>query len=290
MIRHYARERVFEAGDVMRVNLFPVRKVGRGRGAKRMPSRACQVALNHRNSVRLRQEIVQLNFPREVGGLCGRFDYARFWEEFGRNPNESEYKAYMAQFVRRLRALYVKHGGELKIVKFTHLGRVRGRTHHHMIFSTPPVGVMREDIEALWEVGYCNIRKLQYVNGSVENLVQYVSDGSGECKWSCSRNCKRPSKEPYADGTPASVHYIDGHVTMADAHYIDGHADDHAYIKRLFPGWEVKNVRVTAEMGADGEGQVCTLLPFGGPFVEIELYREEVKQRPLRRLGKGGMV
>jgi hypothetical protein len=77
---------------------------------------------------------------------------------------------------------------------------------------------------------------------------------------------------------------------MADAHYIDGHADDHAYIKRLFPGWEVKNVRVTAEMGADGEGQVCTLLPFGGPFVEIELYREEVKQKPLRHLGKGGMV
>lgn len=285
MVRHFARERVFVAGDLMRVNLFPVRRVGRGRGAKRMPSRACQAALNHRNSVKLRKDIVQLNFPREVGGLTARLDYKHFIDEFGRNPNVHEWKAYLAQFVRRLKALYLKHGGELKMVKFTHVGRVKGRVHHHLIFSEAPSGVKREDIERLWVAGFGRVTGLEYVDGAVDGLVEYVSNGSGECFWSCTRNCKRPSEEDYADGSPASVNYIDGHVTMADAHYIDGHADDHAFIKRLFPGWEVRYVIPSAEWGVK-DGDVATVLPFGGPFVEIELFRLEAKSEPPRLLGK----
>lgn len=280
MVRHFARERVFVAGDVMRVNLFPVRRVGHGRGAKRMPSRACQAALNHRNSLKLRRDIVQLNFPEDEGGVTGRFDYGIFRREFGRNPTETEWKAYLAQFIRRLKALYTRHGAELKVVKFTHIGRVKGNVHHHLIFSRLPDGVNRSEVEDLWVAGFVRLSGLRYENGSVENLVQYISDGSGECKWSCTRNCKRPSEEDYADGSPASVHYIDGHATMADAHYIDTHADDHAYIKRLFPGWEVRYVLPTAECIVDG-----VAVAFGGPFVEIELYRPR-EERGLKLLGQ----
>lgn len=284
MVRHFARERVFVAGDVMRVNLFPVRRVGRGRGAKRMPSRASQAALNHRNSLKLRRDIVQLNFPESLGGMTGRFDYGVFRRKFGRNPSTEEWKAYLAQFVRRLKALYARHGAELKVVKFTHVGRVKGNVHHHLIFSKIPYGVSNSEIEALWEVGYVRLSDLKYEAGTVDNLVEYISNGSGECSWSCTRNCKRPSEEDYADGTPASVHYIDGHATMADAHYIDSHADDHAYIKRLFPGWEVRYVLPTAECVPENGG-VGALLPFGGPFVEIELYRPR-EERELRLLGQ----
>ena len=285
MIKHYARERMFVAGSVARVNIFPVRKVGRGRGAKRMPSRPCQEALNHRNSLKLRKDIVQLNFPEEVGGITMRLDYKHFWDEFHRNPTEVEWKAYLAQFVRRLKTLYQKHGAELKMVKFTHIGRKNGRKHHHLIFTTPPEGITHKAIKELWPAGFGWFSDLEYVDGSVENLVGYLSDWSGECWWSCTRNCKRPSKEDYADGTPASVHYIDGHVTMADAHYIDTHRDDFAFIKRLFPGWEVRYVTPTAEMHA-ADGSVISAACFGGPFVEIELYLPEAKSKPVKLLGQ----
>ena len=285
MERHYARERMFVAGSVARVNIFPVRRVSRGRGAKRMPSRACQEALNHRNSLKLRRDIIQLNFPEAVGGLHVRLDYAKFRREFGRNPDEREWKAYLAQFIRRLKTLYGKHGAEFKAFKSAHIGRVKKNVHHHLIFSNLPEGVTRKEIEALWEAGYMRIMALDYTDGSVENLVQYISEESGECWWSCTRNCKRPSKEDYADGTPASVHYIDGHVTMADANYIDSHREDFGYIKRLFPGWEVRYVTPTAEMHA-ADGSVISASAFGGPFVEIELYREEAKSKPVKLLGQ----
>lgn len=285
MERHYARERMFVAGSLARVNIFPVRKVTKGRGAKRVASRACQAALNHRNSLKLRKDIIQLNFPEEAGGLTARLDYAKFREQFGRNPEEKEWKAYLAQFIRRLKTLYAKHGIELKAFKSAHIGRVKKNVHHHLIFTDLPEGVSRREIEALWTVGYMRIAALSYTDGSVEKLVQYISEESGECWWSCTRNCKRPSKEDYADGTPASVHYIDGHVTMADAHYIDTHRDDFAFIKRLFPGWEVRYVTPTAEMHA-ADGSVISASAFGGPFVEIELYREEVKSKPVKLLGQ----
>ena len=68
-VKHYARMRVFEAGDVMRVNIYPVRPVAKGRNPKRAPSRACQEALNRRNSRKKFSDIAHLNFNAKDGGL-----------------------------------------------------------------------------------------------------------------------------------------------------------------------------------------------------------------------------
>ena len=76
--------------------------------------------------------------------------------------------------------------------------------------------------------------------------------------------------------------YIDGHVSMADAKYIDEHPDDYAFIERLFPGYAVQHVLPTAELAPENNGDVYTTMPFGGPFVEIQLYRITAADKPVR--------
>lgn len=284
MVKHYARERVFTAGDVARVNIYPVRKVARSRGAKRLPSRACQEALNKRNSKKRFQDIVHLTFTKETGGLRLSLDYNGFIAREGRNPTEAEWKACVTRYFRLLRELYRANGGELFYALMTHVGRRAGKVHHHAIVSLPPRGVTREQVEELWREGYGNTASLKFINGSVGGLTSYFFDNSVDSKWSCSKNCKRPSERPYADGSPASVDYVDGHVTMADAKYIDSNPEDIGFIERLFPGFAVSHVRVTPEYTInEGGGVVVTIPAFGGPFLEIELYRIEGKAFGKRR-------
>lgn len=282
MVRHYARERMFTAGEVARVNLYPVRRVGTRRGPKKKASRPCQEALNRRNSQKRFSDIAHLNFTRQTGGRRLSLDYIHFEKQQGRNPTQEEYKAILAAYIRKLRALYAAAGGELKYMFVTHIGRREGHLHHHAIISEPPKGIEYDTICKLWTVGYGNCMRLCFSNGSIDGLTTYILKNSVDLKWSCSKNCKRPSEEPYEDGTPASVDYIDGHVTMRDARYIDEHPDDIAYIERLFPGYAVQHVKPTAELAPENNGDVYTTLPFGGPFVEIQLYKISAADKPVR--------
>ena len=287
MVRHYARERIFTAGDVMRVNIFPVRPVAKSRGTKRAPSRECQAALNRRNSKKRFQDIAHLNFTKETGGLRLSLDYNGFIKREGRNPTEKEWKACVTRYFRLLRDLYRANGGELKYMAMTHIGRKMHKVHHHCLISSPPKGVSREDVEELWREGYGNTAPLKFINGSIGGLTSYFFDNSVDSKWSCSKNCKRPSEKPYADGSPASVDYIDRHITMADAKYIDSNPEDIGFIQRKFPGFVVSHVRVTPEYTInEGGGVVMTIPAFGGPFLEIELYRIEEKPLGQRRKRK----
>lgn len=273
-VRNYARMRKFEAGDVMRVNIYPVRTVAKGRKPKMQASRACQVALNRRNSKKRFQDIAHLNFNKREGGYRVLLDYNFFIEQFGRNPERKEYKAYLAAYFRKLRALYASVGAELKYMYCTHVGRRAGKVHHHCLISTPPSEIY-EEVIALWQsmgLGYSSYDPLYFRNGSIAGLANYFFDGSVDEKWSCSRNCKRPSVEAYEDGSPASVSYVDGEITMSQAHYLDKHREDIAYIEKLFPGYAVSHVVPKAE-AVGVSGKEYNLLPFDGPFVEIELYK-----------------
>ena len=289
VVRNYARMRTFEAGEVMRVNIYPVRPVAKGRRAKREASRPCQVALNRRNSKNRFKDIAHLNFNKRVGGYRVSLDYDFFVEEFGRNPRKDEYDAYKAAYFRRLRLLYAAHGGELKYMVMTHVGRKVGRVHHHCIISVPPAGVTWDEIKELWTLGYDNYDPLRFRNGSIAGLTSYFFDGSVDEKWSCSKNCKRPSEVDYEDGSPASVRKVDGAITMSQAHYIDLHRDDIAYIQNLFPGYGVQSVAPKAEL-IGVSGTEYNLLPFDGPFVEIELYKISAADKRIKLRTPRGRV
>lgn len=290
-VRHYARMRKFEAGEVMRVNIYPVRPVAKGRKPKLQPSRACQAALNKRNSRKRFGDIAHLNFNKREGGYRVLLDYNFFIEQFGRNPEREEYKAYLAAYFRKLRALYAAHGAEFKYMYCTHVGRRMGKVHHHCLISTPPTEIY-EDVIALWQamgLGYSSYDPLYFRNGSISGLMNYFFDGSVDEKWSCSRNCKRPSVEAYEDGSPASVSYVDGAITMSQAHYMDKHREDIAYIERLFPGYAVANVCPKAE-AIGVSGTEYNLLPFDGPFVEIELYKLSAADKRIKLKTPRGRV
>lgn len=289
-VKHYARMRKFEAGDVMRVNIYPVRPVAKGRNPKRNPSRACQEALNRRNSLNRFKDIAHLNFNKSEGGMRVSLDYDKFKEQIGRNPNTEEYKAYLAAYLRKLRAIYVANGCELKYMVMTHIGRKMGTVHHHLIISNKPAGVAWDVIYALWEdYGHDNYFPLIFSNGSIAKLAHYFFKNSVDKKWSCSRNCKRPSVEAYEDGSPASVTYVDGEITMSQAHYLDKHRDDIAYIEKLFPGYGVASVKPKPEL-VGVSGTEYDLLPFDGPFVEIELYKLSAADKRIKLKTPRGRV
>lgn len=288
-VRNYARMRKFEAGDVMRVNIYPVRPVAKGRNPKRAPSRACQEALNKRNSRKRFSDIAHLNFNAKSGGLRVLLDYNFFIKQFGRNPSAEEYKAYLAAYFRRLKALYKAHGVEFKYLAVTHVGRRCGKVHHHCIISEAPFDVSRAFLQKLWECGHASFDALRFSNGSIEGLTSYFFDGSVDQKWSCSRNCKRPSVEDYEDGTPASVRYVDGVITMSQAHYLDKHRDDITYIQQLFPGYAVKYVAPKIE-AIGVSGTAYDILPFDGPFVEIELYKLSAADKRIKLRTPRGRV
>lgn len=281
-VKHYARMRKVEAGEVMRVNIYPVRPIAKGRKPKMQASRACQAALNKRNSINRFKDIVHLNFPKEKGGYRVSLDYNFFIDEFGRNPNEEEFKIYFAAYIRKMRNLYRAHGGELFwAAPDSHVGKKKGKVHHHLFISYPPVSVSQEELNACWVFGYSNYSPLVYRNGSIAGLASYFLKGAQSGKWSCSRNCKRPSVEAYEDGSPASVTYVDGAITMSQAHYLDKHRDDIAYIEKLFPGYGVASVKPKPELvGVSGTGY--DLLPFDGPFVEIELYKLSASDKRIK--------
>lgn len=261
--------RRFEAGEVMRVNVYPVRAAARSRSVKLLVTRACQAALNRRNSKKRFSDIAHLNFNRHTGGLRVSLDYDFFLEDLGRNPSPKEYKAYLAAYFRRLRTIYAKFGGELKYLAMTHVGRKAGRVHHHCIISLPPEGLGWEVLRDVWGMGYSNYVPLYFRNGSISGLTSYFFDNSVDSRWSCSRNCRRPSAEPYADGTPPSVTFDASFISMSQAYYLDSHRDDISFIESLFPGYAVGYVRPKPDLSAFGG----TVFPFDGPFIEIELYR-----------------
>lgn len=272
--RVYARSRFVVTGDLMRVNLYPVRRVATTRGVKKKPSRAAQVELNRRRAENLAKDIAHLNFPKEARPIWVRLDYAFFLRELGRNPTPEEARKMAKAYLRILRREYEKRGAEFKYMNFCQRGRKSGKMHHHVLLLGLPEGMRREDVEALWKHGYGNVVGVKYRNGSIASLVSYSFKGTDVWR-SCSKNCKRPQEKPYEDGSPASVFVRDGKIALKDVRYIDENPDDLAFIRKKFPGYEVAYVRKTPEPIAEDGG---VLLPFTGPFVEIELYRRDTSE------------
>ena len=270
--RVYARARAVVTGDLVRINLYPVRRVATTRGVKKNPSRPAQIELNRRRAENLAKDIAHLNFPRGSGALWVRLDYAFFIREAGRNPTSEEARKMAKAYLRILRREYEKRGAEFKYMNFCQTGRKSGKVHHHILVSGLPGGLTRERLEELWVHGYGNVVGVRYQNGSIAGLVSYSFKGADVYR-SCSRNCKRPQETPYPDGAPASVYVRDNQISLKDVRYIDDNPDDLAFIRKRFPGYEVAYVRKTPEyIAPEGGGE---LLPFVGPFVEIELYRRE---------------
>ena len=62
MRQNFARVNAIGAGYYARISIFPVRRVSKRRGAKRLPTTEVQARLNLKNSERKLADMIHLNF------------------------------------------------------------------------------------------------------------------------------------------------------------------------------------------------------------------------------------
>ena len=165
------------------------------------------IAANDRHSRNQLRQLIVHNF--------GAGDYYLTPTYSGKAPSFEEAQRHLANFVNRLKRLYVKHGSELKAIYVTEGGKVKDkdgnctRVHHHIVING---GVPREEIEKCWKGrqekdaetrrGYCNCSVIQPQDGDrgCERIAEYMAkshtkgQNKGAHRWNGTRNLKRPSE------------------------------------------------------------------------------------------------
>lgn len=220
--RTFIRERIVTAGDRMEIAVYPVFQPPGVRRSKSRPTRAIQKRINERNSVNQGVRLAEANF--------GSGDYALHLTYSEEPESAKDAQKDLGNFIARLRRLYKRMSKELRYMKRTERGKTSGRLHHHMLI---PGGVDRDEIEALWGKGRANTVRVQPDRDGIEGLARYIA-GEGKKnvtyrRWSCSRNCVRPSVAEY-----------DGRMDMEAAEAVGeaaGAGLGYELFERLYPGW-----------------------------------------------------
>ena len=177
-----------------------LRDTERKRAPKSKPSRPVQVRRNFKAARTAFSRLAYINFPQGSGAMWLSLDYKIFADQIGRYPTLDESREYYQQYVRLLRRLYKENGAELVYMYVRHRGRRAGRIQYHMLISKPPtasVGMrdMWESIAELWEVGFCHLRQLHYINGRIDGLINIFFPEYIDLTWHGSNNLKREKND-----------------------------------------------------------------------------------------------
>lgn len=226
--RFFIRQRIWVCGDFIEAEAYPVFQRPGARREKCNPTREAQRRLNQRDAEKHFSRMLRMNF--------GEGDY-ELDLTFDRIVDEKEAARLLADYIRRLRRLFKKAGGELKYIYTVEVGKKSGRTHIHMVISG---GIDRDTMERCWGQGYANSRRLRFDENGLEGLAKYIcKEGRPDAetekrtyrRWSGSRNLLRPAPE---------IH--DGEVTVAEmAETVEAierrsAAED---VRREWPGFEL---------------------------------------------------
>ena len=180
----YYREAKYICGDYMDVQIYPVYRKAGSRRAKAKPTSEVQQKLNDENSRRAFIRLVHANFSRHDYALHLTYDEDSLPEDVEAARSDAQ------AFLRKARKLYKNAGIILKYVWVCEKGENSDRVHHHIILSG---GVSRDELEALWDKGYANTRRLRFTETGVSGLGTYMTKQKLFFKrWNCSRNLIRP--------------------------------------------------------------------------------------------------
>lgn len=161
------RERRYECGDYLEVDIFPVFAKQRGRRGKAKPTSETQQRLNEHNAEQKLLRILNANFTGEDIEIHLTYDNDRLPETQKRA--EKDLQNYLRRIKRARRAAGLP---EMKYVAVTEGGINGTRYHFHLTMSG---GLDRDIMEELWGFGYANARKLQFNENGVEGLMRYVT-------------------------------------------------------------------------------------------------------------------
>ena len=173
------------SGAYLDIKIFPAKKAPRARGRKKNPTKEAQKWLNLKKSEEMLEWILNENFTKNDFWLTPTYSDAY------KPETEAEAAKNVDNFVRRLKRIYKAQGKELKVVKHFEWSD-KGRPHHHIVISG---GVSPLEIMEKWGMGLCSIEPLQFTERGLKGLAKYMCKSlHSHCRWSCSRNCKKPPK------------------------------------------------------------------------------------------------
>lgn len=180
------REKIYECGDYIEVNLYPVYKQAHSRRKKSKPTREVQKKLNEIYAENKLIRLCNANFTGQDLKVELTYDSKHH------PADDEEAAASLRNFLRRLKRYREKQGlPELKYIAVTEQGKLRGRYHHHLIISG---GVPVPVLDSLWKRGIVTSAPLHFNENGLADLARYMlkrSVASGK-RWNSSKNLIHP--------------------------------------------------------------------------------------------------
>lgn len=220
--RFFMREIIYECGDYLDGEIYPVFQAPGKRRKKCKPSSEILARSNQRRAEKRITRIAHANFSREDVAL--HLTYSQEPESL------EEAKRDLQNFLRRVKRARRKAGLlDLKYISCTELGKKRGRVHHHLIING---GLDRDTLEGLWGKGYANSKRLQFNENGITGLTRYMGkDRLTYKRWNQSRNLILPQPK-----------ILDGSVSLVAADELAEAIDagtEAAWMEERFPGWNL---------------------------------------------------
>lgn len=213
------RTKTIRAGDSLEVEAFPILQVSREakRERERRSSTTAQTLLNMKNAEKKLRRLMETNFTDNDIVLHPTYDYGfvdhgffnkaqlrEEWRKAGIPMDDGEAQKNMRNFIRRLKTLIRRRGGDPKAFKYIYVIEVKkeprdgefdplpARYHYHMVISS--LGILTiEDVNALWQYGYTKAEPLDFRFNGLEPLANYITKQRRRVrKWASSKNLKKP--------------------------------------------------------------------------------------------------
>ena len=172
------------------------------RGKREKISAPKQKNLNDKNARRYFEQLLKTNCDSSWLSLTCTYSRSSL------PATLEEAKREMNNYLRRLKALYKKHGLPFKYIAVTTDTSAKdgspARIHHHILVNG---GIDRDLIESVWskrrkKIGTVNADRLDM--DAVESLCEYLKKqqqrGNGKKGWVSSHNLKKPETTPPRDG------------------------------------------------------------------------------------------
>ncbi len=175
-------------GDRMEIEIYPYwARKPRCKCQKLKESRKAAKNQNAKDSRNMFSRLVMNNFG------TGDLHVVCTYQEM---PDEAQALRDAQNMIRRYQAARRRKGLGKGKYMYVIEGAAEGkRVHLHLVLQS---GISRDEVEALWQKGYCNADRIRAIDGSIKGLATYLAkDPKGKKRWGASRGLKKPEVKIY---------------------------------------------------------------------------------------------
>lgn len=260
------RETVYECGDYLEANIYPVYRQSCSRRKRSKPTPETQQKLNELHSQNRLIRIANANFTDH--DLKVELTYSP-----DNYPEDDEGAAReLRNFLRRVKRYRQRNGmPELKYIAVTEKGKKLGRYHHHLIMNDMPL----KDLVQLWGNGIVGTDILQFDENGIASLAIYMMkqarEFAGKKKYTRSKNLIDPPPKQR-----------DGRFSKRKVVELAKDTENRSEFEKLYAGYRL------------AQASVCFNDSNGGVYLYVRYYKKEAawcnhKKRSNRSRCSGGL-